>query len=168
MSKFLPWGITTLSWKWKSCLTLWPHGLPARLLSMGFSRQEYWSGWPFPSPGDLPNPGIKSRSPQCRQILYCLSHQGSLHTVKSSLLKEDVSTFSTVTARELGVYGKYQEFFIWGVASLYPFSRKSDIHVLLINKNNNKLNGISHGVYGICPNGQVICLHLHTEEFLFC
>ena len=31
-------------------------------LSMEFSRQEYWSGLPFPSPGDLPNPGIKSRS----------------------------------------------------------------------------------------------------------
>ena len=33
------------------------------LLSMGFSRQEYWSGLPFPSPGNLPNPGIKPRSP---------------------------------------------------------------------------------------------------------
>ena len=32
-------------------------------LSMGFPRQEYWSGLPFPSPGDLPDPGIKSRSP---------------------------------------------------------------------------------------------------------
>ena len=32
-------------------------------LSMGFSKQEYWSGLPFPSPGDLPNPGIKPRSP---------------------------------------------------------------------------------------------------------
>ena len=32
-------------------------------LSMGFSRQEYWSGLPFPSPGDLPNPGIEPRSP---------------------------------------------------------------------------------------------------------
>ena len=31
--------------------------------SMGFSRQEYWSGLPFPSPGDLPDPGIKPRSP---------------------------------------------------------------------------------------------------------
>jgi len=30
---------------------------------MGFSRQEYWSGLPFPSPGDLPNPGIEPRSP---------------------------------------------------------------------------------------------------------
>ena len=33
------------------------------LLSMGFSRQEYWSGLPFPSPGDLSNPGIEPRSP---------------------------------------------------------------------------------------------------------
>ena len=32
-------------------------------LSMGFSRQEYWSGLPFPSPGDLPDPGIKLGSP---------------------------------------------------------------------------------------------------------
>ena len=32
-------------------------------LSMGFSRQKYWSGLPCPSPGDLPNPGIKPRSP---------------------------------------------------------------------------------------------------------
>ena len=31
-------------------------------LSMGFSRQEYWSGWPFPSPGELPNPGIEAGS----------------------------------------------------------------------------------------------------------
>ena len=31
--------------------------------SVGFSRQEYWSGLPFPSPGDLPDPGIEPRSP---------------------------------------------------------------------------------------------------------
>ena len=30
-------------------------------LSMGFSRQEYWNGLPFPSPGDLPNPGVEAR-----------------------------------------------------------------------------------------------------------
>ena len=33
-------------------------------LSMGFSRQEFWSGLPFPSPGDLPNPGIEPTSPE--------------------------------------------------------------------------------------------------------
>ena len=32
-------------------------------LSMGFSRQEYWNGLPFPTPGDLPNPGIEPASP---------------------------------------------------------------------------------------------------------
>ena len=32
-------------------------------LSMGFSRQEHWSGLPFPSPGDLPDPGIEPGSP---------------------------------------------------------------------------------------------------------
>ena len=48
----------------QSCLTLRPHGLqPARLLCpWGCSRQEYWSGGPFPSPGDLPNTGIEPRS----------------------------------------------------------------------------------------------------------
>ena len=46
-------------------------------LSMEFSRQEYWSGLPFPSPGDLLNPGIDPGLPYCRQILDCLNHQGS-------------------------------------------------------------------------------------------
>ena len=41
--------------------TPWTVALQAPL-SMGFSRQEYWSGLPFPSPGDLPNPGIKPKS----------------------------------------------------------------------------------------------------------
>ena len=40
----------------------WTIACPAPL-SMEFSRQQYWSGLPFPSPGDLPNPGIEPRSP---------------------------------------------------------------------------------------------------------
>ena len=42
-----------------------PHGLqPAKApLSMGFSRPEYWTGLPFPSPGHLPDPGVELRSP---------------------------------------------------------------------------------------------------------
>ena len=47
-------------------------------LSMEFSKQEYWSELPFPSPGDLPDPGINRGLQHCRQILYCLSHQGSV------------------------------------------------------------------------------------------
>ena len=41
--------------------------------SMGFSRQEYWSGLPFPSPGDLPHPGIEPRSPALQADAYKLS-----------------------------------------------------------------------------------------------
>ena len=49
----------------KSCPTF---GIPwtvahQALLSMGFSKQEYWSGLPFPSPEELPDPGIEHRSP---------------------------------------------------------------------------------------------------------
>ena len=54
-------------WKWSLSVvsdsaTPWTvaHQAPP---SMGFSRQEYWSGLPFPSPADLPNPGIEPRSP---------------------------------------------------------------------------------------------------------
>ena len=43
--------------------TLWTVVYQAPL-SMGFSRQEYWSGLPFPSPADLPDPGIEPRSPE--------------------------------------------------------------------------------------------------------
>ena len=39
-------------------VTLWTVACQAPL-SMGFSRQEYWSGQPFPSPGEFPNPGIE-------------------------------------------------------------------------------------------------------------
>ena len=46
-------------------------------LSMEFSRQEYWSGLPFPSPGDFPNTGVKSGS-LALQVDFLLSkpHQG--------------------------------------------------------------------------------------------
>ena len=49
----------------KSCPTLaTPRTVACQApLSMGFSRQEYWSGLPLPSPGDLPDPGIEPGSP---------------------------------------------------------------------------------------------------------
>ena len=46
------------------CLSVTPWTVARQApLSMGFSRQEYWSGLPFPSPSDLPHPGIKPVSP---------------------------------------------------------------------------------------------------------
>ena len=56
-----------------SFVTLWTvaHQAP---LSMGFSRQEYWSGLPFPSPGDLPDPGTEPMSPSWQADSLPLSH----------------------------------------------------------------------------------------------
>ena len=45
-------------------------------LSVEFSRQQYWSGLPFPSPRNHPYPGIKPGSPAL-QVIYHLKHQGS-------------------------------------------------------------------------------------------
>ena len=63
-----------------SFATLWTvaHWAP---LSTGFPRQEYWSGLPFPSPGDLPDPGIEPTSPVVQAlasvILYhCTTWEG--------------------------------------------------------------------------------------------
>ena len=70
----LPCPITnSRKWKWSRSVvfdsaTPWTvaHQAP---LSIGFSRQEYWSGLPFPSPGDLPNPGIEPGLPHCGQMV---------------------------------------------------------------------------------------------------
>ena len=56
VSKDSKWSEIAQSYPWTVTL----HQAPP---SMGFSRQEYWSGLPFPSPGHLPNPGIQPRSP---------------------------------------------------------------------------------------------------------
>ena len=50
------------STKWKSFSPVWLFMIPWTIQSMKFSRPEYWSSWPFPSPEDLSNPGIECRS----------------------------------------------------------------------------------------------------------
>ena len=65
----------------KSCATLatpWTVGHQAPL-SMGFSRQEYWSGFPFPSPGNFPNPGIKPGSPALQADSLPTELQGKIY-----------------------------------------------------------------------------------------
>ena len=49
--------------EWKSLSRVWLFATPWTIQSMEFSRQEYWSGLPFPSPGDLPDLGIEPRCP---------------------------------------------------------------------------------------------------------
>ena len=59
------------------CATLWTVACQVPLF-VGFSRQEYWSGSPFPSPGELPNPGIKPMS------LMCPALAGGFFTTKAT------------------------------------------------------------------------------------
>ena len=54
-------------------------------LSVGFFRQEYWSGLPFPPPGDLPNPGIQPISPEFAGRFLTLSHLESPSFTKDSI-----------------------------------------------------------------------------------
>ena len=66
----------------QSCptVTSWTYQAPP---SVGFSRQEYWSGLPFPSPWDLPNPGLEPTSPTLAgdwQILYNWATREAQHT----------------------------------------------------------------------------------------
>ena len=58
--------------------SLWPYGAHQAPLSMGFSRQEHWSGLPFPSPGDLPDPGIGPRSPASQADSFPTEPPGQL------------------------------------------------------------------------------------------
>ena len=100
----LAWSSFSTELKWKSLSHAWLFGTPQGVaheapLSMEFSRQEYWSGLPFPSPRGyqvgspsgipLPSPsglpfpshstqGSNPVLPHCGRILYHLSHQGSL------------------------------------------------------------------------------------------
>ena len=82
----------------QSCLTLatpWTIACQAPL-SMGFSRQEYWSGLPFPSAGDLPNPGIKPGSPALQagslltELLGTLSQQQLYKSFMTTRTKVDL------------------------------------------------------------------------------
>ena len=59
---------------------------------MGFLRQEYWSGLPFPSPGELPDPGIEPTSPALQTDSLPLSH-----TVLGNVKMSAVTCLETIT-----------------------------------------------------------------------
>ena len=80
-------------------VTLWTVACQA-LLSMEFSRQEYWSLLPFASSGIFPTQGLNVGVLHCRHILYHLSHQGSLLFLSFFVLFpcDLISIFSVVFA----------------------------------------------------------------------
>ena len=65
-----------------------PHGLRAchTPLYMGVFRQEYWSGLPFPPPGDLPDPGIKPTSPTLAGGFFTTEPPGDPRWIKKNSL----------------------------------------------------------------------------------
>ena len=71
---------------------------------MGFSRQEYWSGLPFPSPGDLPNPGIEPGSPALQTDSFPSQHRETVCT--SSKVKSESRCLSD-SLRPPGLYSPW-------------------------------------------------------------
>ena len=74
---------------------------------MGFSRQEYWSGSPFPPPGDLPNPGIKPvppKAPALQVDSLLLSHWESIYLQADSSLAPELGDWGPESGPEtLGI-----------------------------------------------------------------
>ena len=104
MYYFLHACVLSLFSRVQLCVTPWTiaHQAP---LSMGFSRQEYWSSLPFPYSGRLPNPGIKHGSPALQVDSLLLSHLGSpLFWLKSNKIRVLVNLlilFSLLQCRKI-------------------------------------------------------------------
>ena len=138
------------------CVILWTIARPA-LLSMGLSRQEYWSG--HPSPWDLPNPGIESGLLHCRQILYHMSHQGRSYNLLSDFLsafgwvffacwKEPplyrkknlkIANLNTdyiwkVAFQRIMIYYTFYSFFIWKLLFLHIFLKECEKCTVIKNR----------------------------------
>ena len=83
-------------------------------LSMRFSRQKYWNGLPFPSPGNLPDPGIESGLLHCRQMIYQLRGKPNLLTSLHYLILPATSLSHTgPDTRKLGTGSMFQSPLKW-------------------------------------------------------
>ena len=75
---------------------------------MEFSRQEYWSGWPFPSPGDFPEPGIEPRSSSSQADSLLLEPPDGLNRVPSkiqaSLKPQNMILYGNRVFEDVGSY----------------------------------------------------------------
>ena len=100
----------------RSCLTLYnPMDCTLQASpSMGFSRQEYWSGLSFPSPGHLPDPGTESTSPALQRVLYCWATREAL----SLLLPKRIEV--TPTSGPLHQLRPAWNLFPWCITHSFP------------------------------------------------
>ena len=92
--KLALWNLSRMKRKWKS-LSVQLFVTPWTIQSMEFSRPEYWSGWPFPSPGDLPNPRIEARSPALQVNSLPAEPQGKAKNTRVSSLSLFQQIFPT-------------------------------------------------------------------------
>ena len=91
----------------QSCLTLWPHRpQPTTLLCpMEFSRQEYWSGLLFPTPGDFTDPGIEPASltsPALTGRFFTTSTTWEIPLVRSAIIKKSTNNKCWIGCGEKG------------------------------------------------------------------
>ena len=75
--------------------------------SMGFSRQEYWSGLPFPSPGDLPDPGIEHRSPAFQADALTSEPSGKPYLSEYALIYFRLTHFKFILPEDRFLTTKY-------------------------------------------------------------
>ena len=95
-------SVNTEKWHWRRSVvsnSLGPHGLwPCQApLSVGFSKQEYWSGLPFPSPGDLPDPGIEPWSPALQAEALPSEPPGKPFLVNTGVQVKEENSFACVS-----------------------------------------------------------------------
>ena len=102
--------MSLVKWKSLSCVRLF--ATPWTIQSMEFSRPEHWSGWPFPSPGDLPNPGMEPRSPALQVDSLPAEPQG-----KPGLMSLGRSLLSTFSGMKTWAVEK-KVFYTWPCDSL--------------------------------------------------
>ena len=104
-------------------------------LSMVIPREEYWSLLPFPSPGDLPDPGIEPGYPPLQQILYHLTHQGSpkLKVIMSWSLfpKSDVEVY--IQLMQYWIKSSATKLYFISPLSLYIKQVELNLHELIEN-----------------------------------
>jgi len=114
------WGSIKIACKFGGCnpmdslATTWTAAYQAPL-SMEFSRQEYWRGLPFPSPGNLPNPGIKLESPALQA---------------DSLLTELWGKFREIRCK-VGYEGRANEILVKGRTNLLPAVLRANLSLMI-------------------------------------
>ena len=86
----------------QSCPTLY-HLMNYSPLSMGFSQQEYWSGLPFPPPGDFPDPGVEPASPALAGVFFTSEPPGKPRITVGSCFFPGLSNACSASERERGL-----------------------------------------------------------------